>query len=146
MFAAYFDESGSPDERRGFLTVAGSVSSTQKWFRFKIQWNAIVKRHGVEVFHMNECASGTGQYAGWTTDQKRNLITDLSECFARHAKEAFAVTVLMESWQSSPRCLARRMPSADDAASPSYDLGKNEGGFRHPWNTTSKTAQSIKAS
>ena len=100
MFAAYFDESGSPDERRGFLTVAGSVSSSQKWFRFKIQWNAIVKRHGVEVFHMNECASGTGQYAGWTTDQKRNLITDLSECFARHAKEAFAVTVLMESWQN----------------------------------------------
>lgn len=98
MFTAYLDESGDPGGRRGGFGVAGSLSTIQKWLRLDEQWRGILKHHGVDVFHMQECAAGTGEYKGWSTDHRRSLIYDLSECMARHVKHAFAVTVVLEGW------------------------------------------------
>lgn len=98
MLTAYFDESGDQDNKQGSFTVAGSISTDQKWLRLDKQWNSILNHHRVSLFHMNECARGTGAFEGWTSDRKRELIAELSDCLARHAKQAFAVTVLIECW------------------------------------------------
>jgi hypothetical protein len=98
MFTAYFDESGNANDKNGTLTVAGGVSTIQKWLRLEAQWKDILKHHGVTVFHMQECAAGTGEYEGWGSDRRRKLVSDLSECIARNVKHTFSVTVLLEGW------------------------------------------------
>jgi len=98
MFTAYFDESGNANDKNGTFAVAGGLSTNQKWLRLETQWKQILKHHGIKVFHMQECAAGIGEYAGWSSDDRRQLITDLSECMARNLKHAFGVTVLLEGW------------------------------------------------
>ena len=100
MFTAYMDESGDPAGKTGAFAVAGSLSTIQKWLRFEGQWKLVLRTHGVAsgIFHMQECAAGAGDYADWSSEDRRELITSLSECFARHAKHAFSVTVVMEAW------------------------------------------------
>lgn len=98
MFTAYFDESGNASDPNGAFTVAGSISTIQKWLRFEVQWKSILKRHGVSVFHMQPCAAGIGEYDGWSAEDRREFVAELSECLARNAKHAFAITVVLEGW------------------------------------------------
>jgi hypothetical protein len=98
MFAAYFDESGTSKDPHA-LTVAGAVSSVNKWLRLETQWNAILRKHGVKVFHMSECAHGKGEFKGWTGDQRRGFISELSECTARHVKRGISVTIILSDWR-----------------------------------------------
>lgn len=98
MFTAYFDESGNATDKNGTFAVGGGLSTNQKWLRLETQWRQILKEHGIKVFHMQECAAGTGEYKGWSSDDRRTLVADLSECIARNMKHAFGVTILLEGW------------------------------------------------
>lgn len=56
MFTAYFDESGWKDTPA--FSVAGYVSTEEQWKRFAREWNEILGRKGIKVFHMvdfNQC-------------------------------------------------------------------------------------------
>jgi hypothetical protein len=60
MYSAHFDESGTPDKFNRVLTVAGFVSTIQKWARYELQWLKILKDAGLPdgtIFHMNLFAS-----------------------------------------------------------------------------------------
>jgi hypothetical protein len=105
MFRAYLDESGDPAGKTGAFAVAGTLSTIQKWLRFEPQWRSVLRSHGVSsgIFHMQECAAGTGEYKGWTTENRRILITALSDCLARHAKHAFSAAVVLEGWHQINR-------------------------------------------
>jgi hypothetical protein len=98
MFTGYFDESGTAQDPHA-LTVAGSVSTVTKWIRLAPQWEAILKRHGVSVFHMNDCAAGRREYKGWDGAKRKVFIAELSECAARHIKHSFSVSVLLDDWR-----------------------------------------------
>jgi Protein of unknown function (DUF3800) len=52
-YAAYFDDSGHPDDQEAVL-VAGFISSETQWLLFEREWQAILDREGIEIFHMTD--------------------------------------------------------------------------------------------
>jgi len=52
-YAAYFDDSGHPDDQEVVL-VAGFISSEREWLLFEREWQEILDREGIEIFHMTD--------------------------------------------------------------------------------------------
>jgi hypothetical protein len=50
---AYFDVSGHP-QGTAILVVGGFIATAQNWKTFETEWNAILKKYGVPVFHMKK--------------------------------------------------------------------------------------------
>lgn len=103
-FSAYFDESGTPDETHVILTVAGFVSSDQKWVRFEIAWKKILKDAGLPdgtVFHMNRFARNLPPYEAFAGQSKRKaaFIESLIACTRRHVHKAFSCSVVLRDWE-----------------------------------------------
>ncbi len=98
MFTAYFDESGK-DKDTHALTVAGGVSSVQKWLRLEKRWQAVLASRGVAIFHMSECAHGLGEFKGWNGEKRKSFIAELGECMSKNIKQGIAVTVMLEDWR-----------------------------------------------
>ena len=119
MFTAYFDESGTSRDPHA-LTVAGSISSVRKWLHFERKWREILARNGVTVFHMAECARATGEYKGWSTERRKELIADLTGCMARYVKRGFSVTVHLGDW----RAMDQRFELSEKLTSPYVYAGR----------------------
>ncbi|MGA9996251.1 MAG: DUF3800 domain-containing protein [Pyrinomonadaceae bacterium] len=74
FFSAYFDESGTHDSR--ILTVAGYVATVEQWAEFAREWNEVLKKEGVKIFHMKDFENGYGEFTeekGWTKERKINF-------------------------------------------------------------------------
>jgi len=103
MFSAYFDASGHPNQK-SVLTVAGFVSTVQKWSRFDREWNAILKSEGVTFFHMTDFVSNRGEFAkGWRgeTERRRKFIERLAECLKRNVNKSFRTTVILPDYEKA---------------------------------------------
>jgi hypothetical protein len=48
MFTAYYDESGSPEQR---AVVASFVASDEQWLEFERNWNDTLRQFGISLFH-----------------------------------------------------------------------------------------------
>jgi hypothetical protein len=104
MFSAHFDESGAPGNTHSVLTVAGCVSSVNKWARFEVEWNKILIEAGLPegtVFHMNKFARNIKPYEEFEGNPKRKaeLISALVNCTRRNVNKAFSCTVVLEDWE-----------------------------------------------
>jgi hypothetical protein len=113
MFSAHFDESGTPDATHTVLTVAGCVSSIEKWVRFELQWNAILKDFDLPdgtIFHMNKFARNIRPYEAFENQPRRKaeLISALVKCAKRNVNKAFSCTVALRDWERLNRryCVA----------------------------------------
>jgi hypothetical protein len=104
MFSAHFDESGTPDKIDTVLTVAGCVSSVEKWKRFELEWKKILKDAGLPdgtIFHMNRFARGLAPYQEWAGQSKRkaHLVSALVGCTKRNVNKAFSCSVVLRDWE-----------------------------------------------
>ncbi len=104
VFSAHFDESGTPEDPHRVLTVAGCVSSVEKWKRFETAWRKIIHDAGLPdgtVFHMNRFARNLPPYDQFKgqSKQKAALISSLVQCVKRHINKAFSVTVVLKDWE-----------------------------------------------
>lgn len=104
MFSAHFDESGLPDSTHVVLTVAGCVSSVDKWARFEIAWKKILKDAGLPqetIFHMNKFARCIAPYDIFKGDpaRKAKLIAALVNCARRYVNKAFSCSVDLRDWE-----------------------------------------------
>jgi hypothetical protein len=52
-YAAYFDDSGHPDDQEA-VVVAGFIASEHEWLLFEREWHEILDREGMESFHMTD--------------------------------------------------------------------------------------------
>lgn len=50
-YAAYFDDSGHPDDQAA-VVVAGFIATEKNWLLFEREWQEILDREGMELFHM----------------------------------------------------------------------------------------------
>ena len=74
MFSAHFDESGTPDDTHVVLTVAGFVSSVDKWVRFGPAWKKLLAEAGLPdgtIFHMNWFARNLPPFEQFAGQSKR---------------------------------------------------------------------------
>jgi len=68
MLTGYFDESGTHDQAT-VTTVAGFISTPERWGEFDEAWRVVLKRWGLSSFHMNEFAHFTGEYEQFRKDE-----------------------------------------------------------------------------
>jgi hypothetical protein len=100
MFTAYFDASGT--KRTSVLTVSGFVSRVEKWARFEQEWGSILKREGINFFHMTDFASSLGEFEGWKgqTERRRKLIQDFVACVKKNTNKGFSCSVVMDDYNA----------------------------------------------
>jgi len=81
MFTACFDASGTVhDKNTPHMIMAGYLARTDQWISFEKQWLARLKIDNIAYFRRSECASNTGQFAGWDKKpkaKKNKLLRDL---------------------------------------------------------------------
>jgi hypothetical protein len=104
MFSAHFDESGTPDDSHVVLTVAGFVSSVDKWSKFELEWPKILRGAGLPdgtIFHMKDFARNDPPYQDFKGDSKRKaaFVSDLIKCTKRNVNKAFSFTVALRDWE-----------------------------------------------
>jgi hypothetical protein len=107
MFTAYFDESDSPQAS----VVAGVIGEVGQLSKFNTEWMALLKREGLEYFHMKEFAHHKGQFADWKRDERRrsNFLTCLIGIIERRMRIGIGVLINREDY----RALAHRPVFAD---------------------------------
>jgi hypothetical protein len=106
-YTSYFDASGHPDQTT-VLTVAGFVSNIEKWSRFDVEWNSILKSEGITRFRMTDFVSSQGEFAaGWTgqTTRRRGFVERLAECLKRNVNKSFRTTLILPDYQTANKNL-----------------------------------------
>lgn len=74
MFSAYFDGSGQKAEQ-DVMSVAGFVSSVEKWLDFETSWGELLKEFGIEPpFHMTDFATGAKPYDSWKDNKEKRRL------------------------------------------------------------------------
>lgn len=107
FFTAFFDASGhSDDPVNKVMTVAGFVSTIDKWIKFESEWNAILKAEGIAIFHMTDFVSSQGEFSvGWkgATDRRRVFIERLSACLSANVIKSFRSTLVIADFNKVNR-------------------------------------------
>jgi hypothetical protein len=71
-YAAYFDDSGHPDDR-DLVVVAGFIAKEEQWLILEREWKAIIGPLGIRVFHMVDFESS----AKWSRPAKDAILDKL---------------------------------------------------------------------
>ncbi|HMG76491.1 MAG TPA: hypothetical protein VK582_23650 [Pyrinomonadaceae bacterium] len=112
MFIAYFDASGAEEQEA--MTVAGYVSTVERWERFKTDWKLVLAHYNVPHFHMREFAGSVrhSPFESWKGKEgtRRAFLTDLVDVTKTHVFHSFGATVLMADYNyASKRYALSRM-------------------------------------
>jgi len=82
---AYFDESGTHSTSR-CVSIAGYVSTPERWRQFDIEWRASLSEWGLEFFHMTDfCSKDSRPYNSWSPEEKQQRWSRLVRIINRHA-------------------------------------------------------------
>jgi len=98
-YSAHFDASGHSSQHR-VITVAGCVSTVEKWSNFQPQWNAILEDDGLPkgtIFHMTDfatCKRAFKIYSGKPA-KKARLVENLAGCLKRNVNKLFSVGIVV---------------------------------------------------
>lgn len=71
------DESGFAGD--GYFAMAGYVAETDVWTGFNELWDLILRKHGIEYFHMKDFAGRRELFTGWDEPRRVALMADLLE-------------------------------------------------------------------
>lgn len=81
MFKVYLDASGTHGEGSRVVTVAGYLSTGDRWEDFKVAWKKVTG--GVD-FHMKDFVHARGAFLGWSENQKAALAADVAAVIRKH--------------------------------------------------------------
>lgn len=84
----YLDESESKAEKEPAACVAGYLATGFQWFRFAKEWNAVLEREGVEIFHASEFETEQGRrgtvYEHWSKAKRDSFHNELISIIQRN--------------------------------------------------------------
>ncbi len=102
----YADESGI-HEGAPHCVVVGYMGSPLQWERFSREWNAVLKKYGVESFHANEFFNRGiipdprhNPYLDWSEEQAANYLDDLLSIIKRRQIAPVGVAVDVKDFES----------------------------------------------
>jgi hypothetical protein len=88
VFQAYCDDAGSP-----YVCVAGYVFEPEQCLRLDDEWSQVIHKYGVSVFHMGDCAHGTGEFQGMPKKDRAELATACIGIIKRRARMGIIASV-----------------------------------------------------
>src|SRR5213592_1564804 len=75
-FAAYFDDSGHPNDQFA-VVVAGFLANQKQWLALEKEWKQALVAEGVTVFHATDLQAGKGEFEGWHSATKAAFLDEL---------------------------------------------------------------------
>jgi hypothetical protein len=94
ILKGYFDESGTHDGSKA-ISVAGYLSTPEKWLTFEREWKAAKDAYGLEFFHMTDFVARQEEYANWSDAERGERLFSLIAIINRNviASVGFALPV-----------------------------------------------------
>ena len=105
MLDAYFDDSGT-HQGSPAISVAGYMSTPDRWKRFESEWRETLDAYGVEFFHMTDFASGMQQFKDWPRAKREPRLNKLISISNRNVLFSTASVVPAEVYDASLRHLS----------------------------------------
>jgi hypothetical protein len=96
----YFDESGTHGGSSTF-SLAGYVSTPERWATFETEWRAALADFGLEFWHMASFANRVGEYGQWTEDVRRERFARLASIIQKHAVYSIGTVFSMADYETS---------------------------------------------
>jgi hypothetical protein len=93
-YAAYFDDSGHPDDQEA-VVVAGFIASEREWLLFEREWQEILDREGMESFHMTDFEKSTV----WPQHKKDAILRRLVSTIKIRTIKSISQGVLMKDYK-----------------------------------------------
>lgn len=93
----YLDESGVHRDSKA-VTLAGFVSTPDRWVSFEREWREALDDYGLPSFHMVDFAAGRGPYSHWQNAQHRIRFGRLLEIIKAHVMYGVGIGVPTEPY------------------------------------------------
>jgi hypothetical protein len=93
-YAAYFDDSGHPDDQAA-VVVAGFISTEEQWLLFEREWKEILEREGMESFHMTDFEKSKV----WPQHKKDDILRKLVITIQLRTRRSFSQTVMINDYR-----------------------------------------------
>lgn len=96
----YFDESASQKDTK-VMTIAGYVSTEEKWVKFEKSWLAVMQQYNVPYLHMKEFAPCTGVFKDWKgqEDKRKAFLADLIKVAKKNVHKGFVCSIRMQDFE-----------------------------------------------
>ena len=100
MLTCYFDGSGSKGGTKAY-SVAGYVSTVDRWITFNEKWAALLKRHDLPYFHMKEFAPSVKHFKDWKGKEAKRgaFLEQLVNITRRYVLHSFSVTLRLDLYE-----------------------------------------------
>lgn len=104
---AFVDDSGGKGHSRNFV-LAGLVSDSERWALFAQEWRACLDQSPrIDIFKMREAASCTGEFHGFTAEQRDARLRTLAQIINRYVEFAIWTMIDLEAhaqtWTKLPK-------------------------------------------
>src|ERR1700704_1880586 len=107
ILAGYFDESGTHDTAEA-ITVAGYLSTPERWVLFEQEWSVALEEYGIAFFHMTDFANGAPPYDTWTPELKVERFDRLAKIINQHILIGVGYSILVPRYRAIFSAKARR--------------------------------------
>lgn len=97
FFNSYWDVSGKIYDSP-FLVMAGYVAPTPQWERFVEEWDEILKRENIKVWHMTDFEAKQGKYKGWDQERSKRVYQTLIESIKKYISVGIASAVEVKAF------------------------------------------------
>lgn len=101
MLSAYFDESGTDKKKHKLLTLAGYLSTVERWEKFDIEWQALLDSEGLKYSHAVDMAHFRCQFErdnGWNETRRRSFEEKAHKIIKDNVIKAFDVSLFWEDY------------------------------------------------
>lgn len=101
MLSAYFDESGTDKKKHKLLTLAGYLSTVERWEKFDVEWQALLDSEGLRFSHAVDMAHFKDQFErnkGWDETRRRSFEEKAHKIIKDNVMKAFDVSLFWEDY------------------------------------------------
>lgn len=101
MLSAYFDESGTDQKKHKLLTLAGYLSTVERWEKFDVEWQALLNSEGLKYSHAVDMAHFRCQFErekGWNETRRRSFEERAHKIIKDNIMKAFDVSLFWEDY------------------------------------------------
>jgi hypothetical protein len=104
MFESYFDESGIHSGAKMFV-LAGYLAPAKEWEQFVPEWQAVLDKFDIQVFHANQCNGSKGEFKKFKDrrEERNEFVAELLSTISdRPLIIPFCVGVAYEDFPDAP--------------------------------------------
>lgn len=101
MITAYFDESYSHPPVPVVYTIAGYVSTTERWQEFQRQWKSVLDRENLPPFLMKDFDNPYSKnFGNWEMERKISFLQELHKIIKDTYIRSFSTSVIQEDYDA----------------------------------------------